>query len=288
MSRQDIALAVFSQFLFGLTFVLNKIGVETFPPLLFCAMRFALIIPFAFFFPKPKLSFSTLFLLALLIGCCHVAGQNIAMHRGVSASTTLLISQSSTFIIFLLSAFFINEKLTKKKIIGLTIGIIGIYFICKQTSFTATLDGFSALFIAIIGFSTATIIIKKAKENAFHIHLWLSIIISPILFGLSLIFEENQWQSILNADKTAWGTLFFTGWGSMFFGAYLWLLMIKKYELSIIMPYRLLVPIFGSIMAMIILGERFTSNMWIGASLICLGLVITQQKSKQKKLTSLS
>ena len=68
----------------------------------------------------------------------------------------------------------------------------------------------------------------------------------------------------------------------MFFGAYLWLLMIKKYELSIIMPYRLLVPIFGSIMAMIILGERFTSNMRIGASLICLGLVVTQQKSKQK------
>jgi len=279
METRFIVFAIFSNLLFGLNFVVSKIGVATFPPFLFCGMRFGILIPFIFLFPRPNIAFHNLFILAILIGCVHLAGVNLALHLGISSNVAVLVNQSGVFLTLLLSIFFLNDRLTKQKLLGLSIGLIGIYFICKHDTFATNLNGFIALFAAVLAFSISMIVIKKTKANAFHLILWLSVLASPILFLLSFFFENNQWEILQNADLSAWSTVFFAGWGTMFMGAYLWLLVIKKYDLSIVLPYRLLIPLFGSFFAFIILDEHLTRNMWIGICLICLGLLITQKKN---------
>jgi drug/metabolite transporter (DMT)-like permease len=65
-----------------------------------------------------------------------------------------------------------------------------------------------------------------------------------------------------------------TGIAAMTVGFFLWLGLMKKFELSYLFPFEGLHYVFIIIAAAIFLRERASFSLWVGGSLICAGIML--------------
>ena len=162
---------------------------------------------------------------------------------------------------------------------GLGVGLSGILLVCSSLGLQANLAAILVLLCATAMYSIGTIVAKKAGSSALSTNIWVALLSFLPTLLLSYLFEGNNFELIASADLKAWGTVLFAGLGSSFLGGVLWIYLLGKCDLSSVMPFRLLVPIFGVGFAAILLKELPSLEIVLGGTLVIGGLVLTQLKA---------
>jgi O-acetylserine/cysteine efflux transporter len=286
MKPQHIILCITGAALIGLNVVLCKLSLNQFPPLLFTALRFLPILPLALFVPRPKGSLKQIILISCCWGALYYGAVNFALHLGVSAGITVFIVQSSTFITIVLAYFLLKDRPTITQITGTVLGIVGIYLISAQQGFSAPTTGIILLFVAAFSYAFGSIMVKKITASSFSLNVWVAVISFIPMLSLSMLTEDNLMNSIVTASIFDWGIVLFASWGSTLLAGFFFVSMIKRYTLSAVAPYRLLTSVFGSIFAIVILGEVYPIITWVGGGLIIVGLAFAQLKTHHFKIFS--
>lgn len=284
IEKKDIMLALLSTALLGFNIVASKMGVAHFPPLLFTALRFLVCVPLLCFFPTKQIPIKDLLYVSFCWGILYLGGINFALYSGLSAGTTILITNSSVFLTVILSAVFFKDIPTFRQIVGIFIGFFGIFLICMAKGFIAHTMGLLALFISAFSFAIGTLLVKKSNCNPLSLNVWISFISAIPMFFLSFIFEDNLLETLSSATLFQWGSVLFAGLGSMLLGGTIWTHVVKKYSLSAVAPFRLMAPVFGILFAVVFLSESYPIMTWIGASLAFFGLIINQFKFDYNEL----
>ena len=92
MGLIDIALLVLVAALWGFNFVVIKIGIANFPPILFSALRFLFAaLPLVFFLPRPSVPWRLILGIGLVLGVVKFSLLFIAMDVGLSAGLASLL-----------------------------------------------------------------------------------------------------------------------------------------------------------------------------------------------------
>lgn len=200
----------------------------------------------------------------------------------IHASTIII---TVPIIILILSAFILNEKVTKLKIIGVALGLAGalvltIYGKSARSSDNVPL-GNLFVFINAISYSIYVILIKKltAKYHPFTFIKWLFLfgLIVLIPFGYSEL-KAVQWQTF--TPNVIWSVLFVVIGAT--FGTYL-LNPIALYKLkaSTVGIFIYLQPVIAGLFALA-MGADFIDAVKIGAMLlIFLGVYLVTIKPKK-------
>lgn len=264
--------------LLGMNIVVSKVGVQHFPPILFAALRLLALMPLACLVSRPQTSFKTLMLVSIFWAMLYGVGINLALFSGVSAGTAVLMTQASTFFSILLAGIFLNERPKMQHWIGVLIGFIGLYLVCSSQGLTGNIFGCFALLMSAISFSFGALLIKKAKPDPLAMMLWMAAIAALPVLCVSSYWEGNPIEYIKSASLFDWSTVFFAGWASMLLGGACWMFMLNAYEMGAIMPFRLLIPVFGCLFAYLLLGESYPFSTVVGGGIIMLGLAVTQVK----------
>jgi O-acetylserine/cysteine efflux transporter len=89
-----------------------------------------------------------------------------------------------------------------------------------------------------------------------------------------VIFEHGQVGAIMASDWRAWLSLVFQACLVTLFGYSVWYRMMRRFSLNQVMPFTLLVPVFGVLSGVIFLGDRVTQLMLMGAALAIAGIGI--------------
>ena len=110
--------------------------------------------------------------------------------------------------------------------------------------------------------------------DAFGFMVWVSLVPPLPLFALSLIFEGPGAlpASVRGATLAGVASLAFIAYAATLggFGAWGWLM--RRYEASTVAMYSLLVPPFGLLSAVVLLGERVDATRLAGAALVIAGV----------------
>ena len=276
MLEKDIFIAVCSSFLMSVSIVVTKMGLGHFPPLLFAALRFLVIIPFLPFFPLPKASWKHILIISLCWGMFYLGGIHCALACGVGAGMVTILTQMSTFIGFLLSWFILQDRPTVEKLLGTAIGICGIILICSQGDMHENFLGIIFLVFSSISFAMGSIFVKKMKTPPVALNIWVNGLCFLPMFLIASLSTESIVQPILTATLNDWCLIIGAGISSVVLGGVCWVYVLGKYPISTIMPFRLLIPVFGVLLSTFILSEVHETTTWIGTCLVFLGLVITQ------------
>lgn len=283
MILKDVGIALISSMLFGLTIVLTKISIGDFPPLFFAALRCILLLPLILFFPRPQISWGRLVMLCMYWSVIYLGGINFALSTGLGAGVTILIIQLSSFFAVIFASIFLKEKAKKNEIIGMLIGFIGLFIICNENGLDGNFLGIFVLLIASFFYAFGTIQSKKIKANSFALIVWISALsIVPFLIG-SILTDEPIVFAVLNAQYASWGVAIITSWGSVLCASSLWFYLVKQYPVSKISCFRMLIPVFGLFFSMIFLSESYSVQIYIAASFIIIGSIMTQLKFKKEK-----
>lgn len=298
------ALAVLVTFIWGVNFTFIAWGLESFPPLMLTALRFFFTaVPLVFFLKPPKFN-RTLLIYAIGTFVMQYAFVFTAMHLGASVGLTALLLQIQIFITVLLAYFILGEAVSRMQIIGMLVGVLGLSVIALNLGGDMPLAGFVCILIAAIGWSFGNIASKQASTqatqqgsdgaiipsnternkasalSALALVVWGGLIACVILTLSSLIFETEAWQlaTFNEASLKSWLSLGFIVYVSTLIGFGLWAHLLSQNTASKVMPFALLVPVFGMTTSVLLTGEVVTWWKMLAMILILSGLVLANIK----------
>lgn len=277
--------------IWGTTWIFIKIGLQDLPPMAFAASRFilAVVILYAVLriqkIPLPKTSkewklIALTGVLQFSINYSLVFWSEVYITSGLAAVLQAMIT---VFGLILAWIFLPNEQITKRKIVAVAIGIIGVAVIfidqLKVQSLMAFL-GSVGIVIGAYAASQASILVK-AKGGAFHpaaLVFGQMICGLPLIVIYSLAVEGNP----LNYNWT-WRAvgciLYLTIAGTIAaFWLYYWLL--GKIESTKAMMISLVTPLIAVLIGWVVVGETLPPQTGIGGLLIIasIGLIVFRRK----------
>ncbi|ERL56983.1 Permease of the drug/metabolite transporter (DMT) superfamily [Psychrobacter aquaticus CMS 56] len=105
-----------------------------------------------------------------------------------------------------------------------------------------------------------------------------------ILTLSSLIFETDAWQLVTftEASLKSWLSLGFIVYVSTLIGFGLWAHLLSQNTASKVVPFALLVPVFGMTTSVLLTGEVVTWWKMLAMMLILSGLVLANIKMQRK------
>jgi drug/metabolite transporter (DMT)-like permease len=226
-----------------------------------------------------------------IIACAFfgVALNMLTFFKGLSMTSPIsaaVIMVCTPLIVLILSAVIIKEKMRKRKILGILLGLFGTSFLILygksvENNSNVSLGNFLVL-VNAVSYGYYLVIVKKLmdKYNAFTFVKWIYLFgfLMVIPFGLSQ-FQSVDW-AILPSD-IVWKIGFVVVF-STFFTYLLNLLSMRELKPTLVAVFIYLQPLFATVFA-ISLGKDELS--WVkisSAVLIFTGVyLVTDKKSEQ-------
>ena len=279
MKGQHLLLAIAIAAIWGFNFVVIKVGVGAVPPFLLTGLRFLFAaIPAIFFITRPKESFANVAAYGIVLGVGQFGFLFLAVKLGLSASLASLVMQLQAFFTMLFAWAVLREIPKWFQISGAVVAFSGIGLIAYVRWSGPDILPLFLCVIAAAGWAAANIITKRAKpQNTLSFVVWSSLVAPLPLFLLSGLFD-NHAQSIAalsHPTSIAMVSIVYLALLSTLFGYAAWNHLLNLYSTSVVAPFSLLVPIFGIVSGVLVLGEIFDIWEMIGAALVMAGLLFS-------------
>ncbi|WP_404440614.1 EamA family transporter [Stutzerimonas chloritidismutans] len=278
MSPKDLLLALVVIVVWGMNFVVIKIGLDDIPPMLLGCLRFMLAaFPAILFIKRPQMPLRWLIAYGATISLGQFAFLFSAMHVGMPAGLASLVLQSQAFFTLFFAVLFLGERLRATNLVGLVIAASGLVLIGMQGDRSMTLAGFMLTICAASMWAMGNIITRKVgKVNLVGLVVWGSLIPPIPFFALSWFIEGPQTieSALRGIGLSSIMVLVYLAFGATILGYGLWSRLLSRYPANTVAPFSLLVPVVGLTSAAWLLGEQLDGLQAIGALLVMLGLVI--------------
>ena len=126
---------------------------------------------------------------------------------------------------------------------------------------------------------------RMAALSALALVVWGGLIACVVLVIVSLIFETDAWQlaTFTQASLKSWLSLGFIVYISTLIGFGIWAHLLAQNTASKVMPFALLVPIFGMATSVLLTGEIITWWKMLAMGLILSGLILANVKMGLRK-----
>ena len=224
------------------------------------------------------------FKILFLFGALGVAGFNTLLYYGLQTTTAtnaLLINSSVPIFIIVLSAIILKIKISKIQSVGVFLSTIGVLYLVLKGSISSLLSleftqGDLWIILACIDWALYCILLKfKPKDlNAFDflsITTFIGIVILYILFSLQGFSFEF---SFVSSDEVLYSLMYMVIFPSLL-SFYFWNESTIAIGANKAGQFTHLMPIFGAILAFVLLGERLEFYHFIGITFIAIGIYIS-------------
>lgn len=278
MSPKDLLLALLVIVVWGLNFVVIKVGLEGMPPMLMGALRFMLAaFPAILLVRRPQVPLRWLLAYGMTISVGQFAFLFYAMHVGMPAGLASLVLQSQAFFTLFFAALFLGERLRGSNLVGLLVAACGLALIGLQSGQAMTLAGFVLTIAAASMWALGNVVTRKlGKVNLLGLVVWGSLIPPLPFLALSLWLEGPALigASLRGIGLQSLAVLAYLAFGATLLGYGLWSRLLSRYPASQVAPFSLLVPVVGISSSALLLGERLGSLQVVGAILVMAGLLL--------------
>ena len=282
MSVSELLLALAVVFIWGTNFVVIKLGLHEFPPLLFAALRFSLAaLPWVFFVKRPQIQWRYLIAVGVALGVGQFGLLFIAMRADIAPGLASLVVQVQVFFTVGLSVWLFGESIHLRNLAGLALGVAGLCLIGAHVDATTTLKGLALVVGAALSWSLANLSVKAAVRkhgpfNTLGMMVWASLFAVPPLVALAIVFEgyEPVTLALTQASLGAWAAVLWQALGNTLFGYGAWNWLLSRHSAAAFTPTALLVPVFGMGASVLLLGEPLYAWKLGAAALIVAGLAV--------------
>lgn len=284
LEGRDLASIVLVIVVWGLNFVVMKVGLASLTPFQLGAGRYLFaFLPLALLSRRPPTRKRWLLAFGLSQGVGQFGLLFVALKVGMTAAMASVLVQTQVFFSALLGATLLGEGISRPLKVGMLFA--GAALACFGTNAALAPAGGSVtgwgLLLTLVSaamWAVSNIVVRKVRQegDAFDplaFVVWCSgVPILPFL-ALSLFFDppaaHARW---LHASWTAWAALAFLGWVATDLGYGLWTRLLKRFPASRVAPFSLGVPLIGLGAGILLLGERIAPMQWAGAVLVLCAL----------------
>ena len=278
MPQRHAVLALVVAICWAVNFVVIDIGLESFPPLLFAALRFGLIaFPAVFFVPRPDVRWLAVVAVGLFICVGQFGVLFVAMNMGLPAGLASVIAPLQPVFTIPLAAVALGERPSLRQVAGVTLAVVGIGAIVGGRAHGVPLLAVALGIASAASWGCGNVVTRAARpQRPFSLLVWSSLAAPAPLLGLSLIFEGiGRWQSAASSvGASGIAALAYVVVVSTFFGYGTWYWLMSRYPASTVAPFTLLVPVVGILTAWLVRGEHPSWGELLGSFVVLVGLAL--------------
>jgi drug/metabolite transporter (DMT)-like permease len=289
-SKVLIILAFFAIYIiWGSTYLMNKVVVTELPAFFLASCRFfsaSILILVIVKILKIKIAitkkqFKNSIFVAFLF---MVSGNGLFVWalQFVDSGFAALLASTQPLFVLLLMRFIDHKKLKPKSIIGVVLGIIGMYLLVSQRELIAdedTLIGILLIFSCVIGWSYASVFVSKADLPKNHlISTGYQMVLGGIMLSVVSLIIGEEWISPLDwSPKVQLSMALLVVFGSLVaFTAFNYLL--KQVSTEKVSTASYVNPVVALFLGWWILDEQLTTQSLIAASILLVGVYFITSK----------
>lgn len=278
LQPRHILLALLVAAIWGFNFVVIRIGLGSFPPLLLATLRFVLAALPVLVLPRPAVPWPRMIAIGLTLFVGQFAFLFPAMMIGMPPGLASIVLQSQAFFTILIAAMALRERPSGRQLGGAAVAFAGLAVIGTTVGGgDVTALGLALSLAAAGSWACGNVLLRGAgKVDMLPMIVWLSLIPPVPLLALSLAVEGPTaiGHAFATVGWTGVGTVLYLAIPTTILGFGIWGHLLKLYPAATVAPFSLLVPIFGAGSAALVLGEQFGPARLAGMALILLGLAI--------------
>lgn len=265
--------------------IIAKIVLKDIGPFTFLFLRFAVAsITIAPFLLKEKAWKNKNFPKLLLICCLSTLNVTFFIWgiQYTSATVSQVLYATMPLLIIVLSRILWKEEFPLRKVLGVVIGLLGILFIIylsiieKGATIAGNFIGNASILIAMINWMFYIMLSKRISPHFSPLTIsTFSILVSlPFTFLLFLWESQNSQYSLNLNSNVILGAIYY-GFFATTLAYILYQYGIKHSSVLTSSLTSYIQPIFTSVIAMVVLGERLTTNFLFASVLVFAGIFIT-------------
>lgn len=279
--------------LWGYGWVPMKTGLNYMGPAMFTALRFtvgAITLLMVAFFMKLGLPKKRYWKHLFLVGLLQTAAVFLLVMYGlnlVDAGKSSVLLYSMPLWSSILAVPYLKEKLTWKQLTGLFLGMIGLFIILGWDIWSMqdalVVSGELLIILASVIWAISNIYFRlylaalpKVQSSAYQMTFGaIALLIFAVIaeWGEPVVINASSLYDVLYSGVIA-SALCFT----------VWYLILSKINMVTATIATLLVPVFGLFFSSLLLAEKITLSVVIGAVFIIYGIVRAQLKDKTKEI----
>lgn len=280
--------------IWGFNWVVMKEATLFFPPVLFSCYRFvigAVVLIGITLWCRMPLPPKRYWPWIIVTGLLQIAVNNAAVQIGVTslgAGLVAVVNYSMPVWMSILAYFILHETLTKRKILGIVLSMVGMY-VLMNVDIIGDMTGLLLTIGGAIAWAVAAVIVKyqdkvmhrqQQKETCTMIQYttWQIAVGALFLWVYAMLFEQGQ----VTWTPMAVSCLAYNGVLASALAFFLWNYILTKMEASKAGVASLGVPVVGVICNVIFMHEAVHWNTAVGMILILAGIfLIVAQRVRQ-------
>jgi O-acetylserine/cysteine efflux transporter len=287
LGAMDLSCALAAVVIWGLNFVVMKVGLRGLDPMLLGALRFMVAaLPFVLVLRRPALPWRYLALYGLSQGLGQFGFLFLGLQLGMTAGMASVVMQAQVFFSLLLAWPLLGERAHASQWLGLAVAMAGLLLIATahgQGPGSMTLAGFVLTLAAAFMWAVSNIVARRASQAGAYDPLafiaWSGLFpIVPFLAlatwrgdGPARVLEQAAGLSLSGALSVLYLALLAT-----LLAYSLWTRLLQRHPAASVAPFSLLVPVVGLWAAWFFFDERPLPLQWLGTALVLAGLLVNQ------------
>ncbi len=261
--------------IWGINFPVAKIAVAEVPPVFLVAVRYtivaALLLPFV---PRPRGRIGAIALASITMGALHFGLMFTALTM-IEGSVAAIAIQTQVAFSALLAAVVFNDPLGWRRALGMALAFGGVFLIAGGGDYLANPWPLLLVIASAVAWAVGNVQIKLLGEvDILSVNAWITLLAAPQLFAFSLLMEDGHIAAAINASWAVWGALGYQVVLASIFGYSTWYWLNRRYEVNQVVPLTLLIPVFGVLASVLMLGETLSPVMLAGGAATIAGVAI--------------
>lgn len=277
MPLKDVLAATAVMVVWGANFVVIERGLEGVPPLLFVALRFAVVLLALPFVPRPQAPLRAV----LLVGAAMSLGQfgllYTALAVGMPPGLASLVLQLQAALTAVLAALVLAERPALLQWCGVGLGVAGLAVVAAGRGGAVPLVGLVLVVGAAASWATGNVLVRRlGVPGGLGLTVWSALVVPLPMLGLSLLLDgpDAVGYALTHLTAANWLSTAYTAVLASLVGYGIWNGLLDRHPASEVAPFTLLVPPVGILVAFLVDGERLTPAALAGGALLVLGVAL--------------
>lgn len=285
MPPRDILLALLVCLAWAGNFLGSALALRELPPLLFTALRLALLVLMLGVFlrrPAPG-QWPRLLAIAGCTGVLHFGLSFWALKLAGDLSSPAIVMQSYIPMSVLLAWALLGERFAWRTGTAIAISFGGVLVLGFDP---LVLDNPASLFLMLASaffLALATVMMRGLTGvTRYGMQAWIALVGLGPLLALSLWLEPGAWATLGGISGTAWAGVAYAAIVASVIGHGIYYSLIQRHAVARVMPWLLLTPVFAMALGIAFWGDRPGPKLWIGGAMTLVGILLIALRSQAK------
>lgn len=276
----------------GFNFLVIEWGMAGIPPLLFVAIRFAVVAVFVVIVPRPVASWRTVVGVGLFMSLGQFGLLYTALALGLQPGLAALLLQAQAVFTVVIAAGVLRERPTAGQSVGVAIGVAGLAVVAAGRGGNAPALAVVLALAAALSWAVGNVVSRRAgivagpgPLGALSLTVWSALVVPVPALALAFAVDGPAaigaglaafgWSAVLSTVYTA-GLCTLAGY-AIFNG------LLARNPSAAVVPWVLLAPVVAMIAAVLLLGQIPAPAEILGGFLLVGGVLVTTMAPRARR-----